>query len=136
MTNQYPHLSFNERAELCLGLRQGESLRSIARRIGRSASTLSRELQRNKSLRSYCPEDATFAYRCRRKACKPKNKIERDSDLKDTIIHMLKEYWSPQQIAGTLKDLFPNDCLAHVSHETIYRWIYAHLLAVVRENIQ
>ncbi|MBS5047618.1 MAG: helix-turn-helix domain-containing protein [Firmicutes bacterium] len=68
--SHYKHLSIEERENLYLGINQGKSIRTIAKELGRSPSTISRELQRGKSgHRKYRPSVAQYRYERRRKNC-------------------------------------------------------------------
>ena len=107
------HLSFDEREEISRGVAGGVSLRMIAGRLGRAASTISRELARNGGLRRYRAHHADRTAWRRAKRPKP-SKLAENPVLRE----MLSEWWSPQQVVG---------CNAHtldqemrVSHETIY----------------
>jgi len=107
------------RADLC-------STRSIAKRLCRSASTISRELKRSSGAGVY---DADAAHtQCHAKRVLPRRlpKLHPDSVLFQVVRHQLNLLWSPQQIARKLKALWPDDPTATVSHETIYNAIYVH----------
>jgi IS30 family transposase len=103
----------------------GGSLHSIARHLGRSASTISRELRRNakptKAWRGgYDPERAqALAVRRRRWDCR--FKMARQPDLRDRVRQLLAMGWSPEQIAGRLALI---DASMRISHESIYRFVY------------
>jgi IS30 family transposase len=118
---QYEHVSRSERDRIDLGLAQGQSGREIARSLGRSASTISREIKRNQEAgRRYLPDTAANLAKERRwRGCK----IERDERLRDYITDKLvMEQWSPERLSGRMKlDNLP----FHACHETIYRFIYS-----------
>jgi IS30 family transposase len=116
----YTHLSAEERMKLYQLKQQQLSNRSIARHLGRSASTISRELQRNQTAEGiYLPDTAHMKMQQRRQAAKTPF-----SSISSACIAQLKarlqQYHSPQQIAGRLK----REGQPSVSHETIYQMIY------------
>ncbi len=127
--NHYYHLTPEERAVIMIEHHKGQSIRSISRFLKRSASTISRELSRNQATtsQSYCASSAAQQYSQRRKSSKKPIKIIQGNPLYEKIKHWLTdENWSPVQIAGNLKKQYPNQSEMHVSHETIYSYIYAH----------
>ncbi|WP_050184066.1 IS30 family transposase [Domibacillus robiginosus] len=112
----YQHLSTFERARIETLKESGCSLRDIARRIGRSVSTVSRELTRNSSSNGlYKPEAAQHRYEQRRKNCGCRGKWS--STLAEIIEEKLDATWSPEQIANRLFK-------GAVCFKTIYRWLY------------
>ena len=118
----YNQLSIEERCEIAR-LRTSECpLRQIAATLDRSPSTITRELKRNTSKQDgYRPGYADQQSRARRWSG---SKLERNSDLRETVLSRLKQGWSPEQVAGRLA-LENGRCI--ISHETIYRFIYAQL---------
>lgn len=139
MGKQYQHLSIEERAVIMTMRGQGESVRRVAAALGRSPSTISRELQRNgasirdsvhlgrpRNVPGYDARAAgERAKRCRRRARRIR-KLDRHGSLWSQIHALLLRKWSPQQIAGTL------GC---VSHETIYTAIYAMPRGALRREL-
>lgn len=126
MGKRYSHLSSEERAVLQIEVSNGASIRSIAKRLSRSASTLSRELCRQEQP-EYVAKLASQRYRLRRKSSVRRRKIVEGSALFQSIRDDLVFYrWSPQQIAAKLRDMHPDDPSQRVSHETIYAAIYAY----------
>ena len=116
-------LTLSEREEISRGLAAGRSLRSIALRLGRAPSTISRELNRNGGLRSYrahTAEQAAWDRACRPKRCK----LALNRPLAMTVAELLRQRWSPWQIGGRLKRLYPHDEDRRVSHETIYKTLF------------
>jgi IS30 family transposase len=112
-------LSLLEREEISRGVAAGESLRGIARRLGRAPSTVSREVARNRGRRGYraCRADHDALAR----ACRPKvAKLAGCERLRRVVETKLELRWSPEQIAGWLPLAFPGDAEMRVSHETIY----------------
>jgi len=111
-------LSLTEREEISRGLAGGESRRSIARRLGRSPSTISREVNVNGGVRRYraCRADSDAVRRARR----PKAaKLAVCGRLRAAVEARLEVRWSPAQISGWLVEEFPDDPEMRVSHETI-----------------
>jgi IS30 family transposase len=112
-----------ERESILRGLEQNDSFRLIAERLGRSASTISREVTRNGGRDAYSAwgaQDRADVRRTRPKACK----LETDRRLHDAVADGLANQWSPQQIAGRLAEDHPDDEAMRVSHETIYQTLY------------
>src|SRR3954469_5126584 len=112
----------------------GESLRSIARRLGRSPSTISREVATNGGRRRYraCGVDRAAVRRMRR----PKrSKIASCDRLRTAVEQRLELRWSPQQISGWLVEAFPNDPEMRVSHETIYLSLFVQARGALRKEL-
>ena len=121
----YTRLSFSEREEISRCFAEGKSLREAARRIGRSTSTISRELRRaGRSKQTYRAAllilDRRLKYRCYRRFLK----IEHSPPLRGWIRRGLRRYWSPEQIALVLKKAYPGNTAMQLSHETIYQYLY------------
>jgi IS30 family transposase len=125
-------LSIEEHITIQFGQLQGMSQRAIARLLGRSPSTISRELRRNApEAGRYSASQAHQHMRHRRVACRPRRKLLRGSQLFDLVVYLLRKRFSPQQIAGQLNAMeFPNIEDAYVCRETIYNAIYALPMAV------
>ena len=118
---QYEHISRSERDRIDLGLAQGQSGRAISRELGRSASTISREIKRNQEAgRRYLPDTADRAARERRGGG---SKIGSNETLRDYITDKLvMEQRSPECIAGRMKrEKLP----FYACHETIYQFVYS-----------
>jgi len=112
----------------------GCSLRSIAVSLGRSPSTISREIRRNGGHRSYRASQADQAAwdRARRpKRCKlGKNRV-----LARRVAQKLQLEWSPEQIAGWLKRTYPGDENSQVSHETIYKSLFIQARGALKKEL-
>ena len=122
MGTQYTHLNIEERCQIARLHAEGYTLRQIAATLDRKPSTILRELNRNGSKTlGYQPLYADKQARARRWRG---SKLERDPDLRHTVLARLKLGWSPEQIAGTLHR---DRAKRRVSHETIYRFIYAQM---------
>ena len=127
-------LSLAEREEISRGLVGGESLRAIARRLGRASSTISREVAANGGRRRYraCRADNAAVRRMRRP--KP-SKLVRCPRLRAVVENKLELRWSPTQISGWLVDTFPNDPEMRVSHETIYLSLFVQSRGALRKEL-
>jgi IS30 family transposase len=126
MSKHYSHLSAEERAVVQIEIQDGRSIRSIAKRLGRSTSTLSREISRQGTPR-YSAAEAGKRYRERRRRCVRRQRlIEGTQCFQFVRDHLVLYRWSPQQIAAKLRQMHPDEPCQRVSHETIYASIYAH----------
>lgn len=122
----YCHMSAEERAVLQVELDRGTSLRAIARGLGRSAGTLSREVRRQSSS-VYSATQAGTAYRVRRRRSVRVRKLVEGTALFEHVYdHLVLWRWSPQQIATRLRIMHADKPSHCVSHETIYAAIYAY----------
>jgi IS30 family transposase len=127
-------LSLAEREEISRGLLAGESLRAVGRRLGRAASTVSREVARSSHRDSYrawkADEKAT------QRARRPKAaKLAIDSRLCLEVERGLQQKWSPQQISARLVRDYPDDKEMRVSHETIYRTLFVQARGALRKEL-
>jgi len=122
----YKQLSAEERATIMLMTRDGKGVREVGRFLKRSPSTISRETDRD--LGSEPAYDATLAgehanrLRVKRRQAL---KLVVGGELFGVVVGHLKKKWSPEQIAGTLKGMHPDQPSQRVSHETIYHTLYA-----------
>lgn len=123
--SHYKHLSIEERESLYLGINQGKSIRAIARELGRSPSTLSRELKRGKSgHRKYRPSVAQYRYERRKSNCGRKP-ILSDAENLRLVQRLLCEEWSPEEIEHRLKQ---EQNPLQISYATIYRALSSGLM--------
>ena len=113
-------LTPDEREEISRGLAAKDSLRAIAARLGRPASTVCREVNRNGGRRNYRAQKAEE--RSWQRARRPKRCLLSVNDrLRELVAETLKEDWSPQQISGWLKREYPEDeamCTCHTRRST------------------
>ena len=127
-------LSLTEREEISRSLASGCSIRSIALQLGRAPSTVSREIQRNGGQRCYRATKADQAAWDR--ACRPKTcKLVEKKKLANIVAGKLQLQWSPQQIAGWLKQTYPQDENSQVSHETIYRSLFIQARGALKKEL-
>ncbi len=117
------HLTLLEREEISRGVAAGESLRTIAGRLGRAASTVSRELARNDGRLRYRAHRADRAAWQRARRPQP-CKLATNPMLRQAVEDKLTLRWSPQQISGWLRHTYPEDEAMQVSHETIYLTLF------------
>jgi transposase, IS30 family len=129
-------LTLAEREDIGQGRGQGLGVREIARQLGRSASTVSRELRRNTSPspRRYRPLLAHIAARERARRSRP-GKLAAGSPLRALVVTGLRAGWSPGQIAGRLKRDYPHQPELHVSHETIYQALFVQGRGSLRAEV-
>ena len=115
------YLTLLERLQIADLRGHGLSLRAIATQLGRSPSTISRELHRHSDEQSrYQPHQAEQAAKQQRR--RPRElKLLTDARLRDVVQRKLNRYWSPQQIAGWLRAQHPDELTRTVCAETIYR---------------
>jgi IS30 family transposase len=128
------HLTLEEREEISRGLARGESMRTIARRLGRAPSTISREIAPNKGCSRYRAIDAHDRAWYRAKRPKP-CRLEESPVLADFVRDRLFEDWSPQQIAGFLAVMHPDTPELRVSHETIYKTLFIQSRGVLAREL-
>ena len=135
-TTQYRQLQPEDRMTMASMRQQGFSARAMARALSRSLSTITRELARN-ALPDlpYGSHTAQVASVSRRVASRPPAKLALDGTGWGVVRTMLDWKWSPQQMAATLKRVFPDDPERHVSHETIYTAIYAQPRGELRKQL-
>lgn len=118
---KYRVLSPEERGEIMIGLRNEESIRSIAFRLNRNPSVISRELKTNSTEdEMYQSYWAQMRSNKRRRECRQKERIQ-DPIIRQYMQEKLKADWSPEQIAGRIKIDIPGK---RISHETIYQYIF------------
>ncbi len=127
-------LSLADREEISRGLARDESLRSIADRLGRAPSTVTREVKANGGHLKY---RAVVAHRAsRRRAKRPKAmKLAECSRLGEAVEEKLLLWWSPSQISRWLVRAYPDDQEMRVSHETIYQSLFVQGKGALRKEL-
>jgi IS30 family transposase len=132
----YKQLRPEERVVISSMKLMGHSTRAMARVLCRPASTISREIRRNScAVLGYTSDTARTLHAQRRRAARPATKLDVDSVAWSVVLTLLDWKWSPQQIAATLKRVFPHEPERHVSHETIYTAIYAQPRGELRRQL-
>ena len=125
MTKTYQHISCEERAVIMINDQQGIKPTDTVRALGRHRSTITRELSYQPK-GQYCATKAAELHRQRKSLSIKPHKLSSSQKLTDTVNTMIQHrQWSPEQMSETLKLDHPDDPSMHVSHETIYRHIYA-----------
>lgn len=128
------HLTLQEREQISRGLAKSMSLRSIARDLGRSPSTISREVSKNQGVTKYravTADELAWERSCRPKDCL----LALRPNLCQTIASKLTMKWSPEQISGWLKHEFPDQPDMQISHETIYRSLFIQARGVLKKEL-
>lgn len=127
-------LTFADREEISRGLSSGASFRSIARRLGRPPSTVSREVARNGGGVRYRAAEAdrrSWEQARRPKICK----LAQFRRLQRVVAQKLRADWSPEQITGWLRMNFADDPRMSISHETIYRSLFVQARGVLKKEL-
>lgn len=121
---RYTHFSIEEREIIQIGLWQKESIRSMAKKLGRSPASVSREIRRNlpPEHRRYTPRLANERAMAHRRIRGRVERLKNDTVRRYVISH-LKRRWSPEQISGRIKA----DLGETISHEAVYQFIYAQI---------
>jgi len=126
-------LGIADREEILVGIRSGESLSSIARRLTRVPSTVTREVAANGGREGY---SAWHAHqRARDAARRPKPCKLRAGRLLEEVTKRLEQLWSPDEIARRLPLDFPDDPEMRVSHETIYQSLFVQGRGELRREL-
>jgi IS30 family transposase len=128
-------LSLEDREAITRGIAAGSSFRAIAGMIGRSPSTVSREVARNGGRGHYRAVSAdchAWDLARRPKPCL----LAKRPKLRHIVTQMLMLDWSPEQISGWLRHRYPSDEQMQISHETIYRSLYIQARGVLKKELQ
>lgn len=127
-------LSGSEREEISRRLCAGGSMRSIARSLRRSASTIAREVERNGGRERYRAGEADA--RAWSNSERPKDcKLAQLPRLQVAVATKLQLDWSPEQISGWLRRTYPGEDRMQVSHETIYRSLFVQARGVLKREL-
>ena len=127
-------LTLGEREDISRGIASGLSIRAMAGRLGRAASTVSREITRHGGRAAYRAHDAdrqAWVSALRPKRCL----LALNRKLRDIVASKLILDWSPEQISGWLKIQHPDDESLRVSHETIYRSLFIQARGVLKKEL-
>jgi transposase, IS30 family len=134
-TTTYKQLQAEDRVAIAAMNGMGWSTRRIADVIDRAPSTVLREIRRNSADGHYASSAAQGASEERRGVKRRVAKLHPQGRLWVVVSACLAWRWSPQQIACTLANMWPDDAEMHVSHETIYTAIYAHAGGELRRQL-
>lgn len=133
-TRRVEHLSMRHREDIARGLSQGLSMCAIAKDIGKAASTVCREVQRNGGRNLYRASEADS--RAWDTACRPKRcKLATNARLRSLVARKLQERWSPSQVSGWLRRKFSASSSMNVSHETIYRTLFIQARGALKKEL-
>lgn len=127
-------LSLVEREEISRGIAAGYTTRAIARGLNRAVSTVSQEVSRHGGRKLYRAAEADLA--AWESALRPKLcLLAKNRELQRIVAVKLKQDWAPQQIAGWLKDEYPENPELWVSHETIYRSLFVQARGALKKEL-
>ena len=127
-------LTLHEREEISRGIAIGMSIRAIGAKLGRAASTVSREVNRNGGRVAYRASDADAS--AWERAHRPKPcRLATYPALRWVVAKKLALEWSPVQICGWLKRTYPDKQDLHVSHETIYRSLFIQARGALKKEL-
>lgn len=126
MARSYEHLTLDERRKLDRWRDAGVSVSEIAEKLGRARSTVYRELKRNHFSEPSMPKVVGYfamaAHKMAEKRRRFRTKFQRHANLRKDVVQKIKTGWTPEQIAGRLRQ---ENASLRVCHETIYRYIYS-----------
>lgn len=123
MSKNYKHFTQDARDEISILLKKGYSHRDIAKAIGKNHSSVSREIKENSTNGIYDPRKAQVKARVKRLYSKYQGmKIKNTAGLEEYISEKMKKYWTPEQIAGRLKQ---NCGETVISTKSIYEYLYS-----------
>jgi IS30 family transposase len=127
-------LTLAEREDISRGIASGSSIREIASRFQRTASTVSREITRHGGRAAYRAHEAD--QQAWNAALRPKRcLLAVNRRLRDIVASKLMLEWSPEQISGWLDTHYPDDESMRVSHETIYRSLFIQARGVLKKEL-
>ena len=127
-------LTLAEREDISRGIASGWSMREIAKRLDRAASTVCREIARhggNPAYRAHEADDRAWQSASRPKRCL----LAMNRRLRDVVASKLILDWSPEQISGWLKNRYPDNPRMRISHETIYRSLFIQARGVLKKEL-
>ena len=127
-------LTLAEREDISRGVAAGQSIRAMAAALGRAPSTVSRELTRNGGRAGYRASVAEQAAWDRARRPKPA-KLAVNRALAGIVAGKLRQWWSPEEIAGWLKRTYPDDETRRVSHETIYQSLFIQARGALKKEL-
>lgn len=127
-------LTFNEREEISRALATNLSMRQIALKLKRPASTICREINRHGgkiAYRAHQADKQAWENARRPKLCC----LAKNAALKDIVAEKINIKWSPEQISGWLKQMYPTDNNMWISHETIYKSLFIQARGVLKKTL-
>ena len=127
-------LTLDDRIAIRSGIDREQTFEAIGSSIGRHQTTVSRDVKKNGGRDGYRPLVAHRAAAANRARPKP-TKLAANPALCAVVVAGLKRLWSPEQIAGQLRDEFGNDQRMAVSHETIYKSLYVQGRGELRREL-
>lgn len=132
---KYQRLTLIEREEISRQIALGYSMRKIARSFNRNISTISREINRCvvdlKYYRAVLAQGLCNKIRHKIRKCK----LDTNIPLRNFVLYHLSKNWSPEQVAKRLILLYPNDMSMHISHESIYSYVYVLPRGTLKKQI-
>ena len=133
----YFRLTFLEREEISRQIALNTSIRLIAKSLNRSPATVSREIKRSCLNRNYYRAIAGQKYAQQQLFSSSLNrKLDRNIELRNFVFyHIVKKHWAPEQVAKRLKILYPNDMDMHISHESIYSYLYIYPRNLLKKEL-
>jgi IS30 family transposase len=132
LTDRY--LSLTDREEISRGLAAELSMRAIGRALGRPASTISREIDRNSGTTGY--RAVAAHHKAQQRARRPKTaKLAERPELHDLVQNALTRRWSPEQVSLVLRHEYPDRPEMQVSTETIYQSLYVQTRGALRREL-
>src|SRR3989344_8390796 len=121
---KYSHIKKTERLEIAILLNKKHSLRSVAGVLGRSVGTISEEISQNSTNGVYDPIKANHKAYVKRKYSKYQGmKVVGDSKLRNYMEEKLERDWSPEEVAGRLKEVDRH--IKYASRGAIYKFVYS-----------
>ena len=127
-------LTLEEREVISRGIASSRSMRGIARELGRAASTISREINRNGGREGYRGVEADE--QAWKRGHRPKRcKLSKSRRLRRIVEGKLRKDWSPEQISGWLKQRYPTKPGLQVSHETLYRTLFIQARGLLKKEL-
>lgn len=119
------HISARERDLIALWKNEGKSNKEIAGRLGRNTSSIGREIERNSFQGKYYIAIHAQAKSSKRKSLAGRRHPLKDKEVFKWVIARLIRGWSPEQISGRIKLVFPGNTKMRICPETIYSFIYS-----------
>lgn len=133
--SSYTRLRLEERIEIQVQLSHAKSYGQIAIILGRSKSSIQREVAPWTRARYQATKADDYAQKGAKARKAGKFSIKYNDALRVYIFAKLALRWSPEQICHSLRTEYPDDKTMQISHETIYRYVYLHSKKSLRETL-